>query len=68
MKYFTRLFKAKFALEYFFIWWGLICYCIPGLSPRRRIISELRAMFRDSIKDHRDSLDTNHPRYLGPEI
>jgi len=58
----NRLFKAKFALEYFFIWWGLICYFIPGLSPRRKIISELRTMFRDSIKDHRDSLDTNHPR------
>ena len=60
----TRLFKAKFALEYFFIWWGLICYFIPGLSPRRKIISELRTMFRESIQEHRGTLDTNQPRLL----
>ena len=59
----TRLFKAKFALEYLFTWWGLICYFVPGLNTRRTIISELRSMFRKSIEEHRQSLDTNHPRW-----
>jgi len=58
----NRLFKSKLALEYIFPWWGLFCYFIPGLNTRRTIISELRSMFRESIIEHRASLDTNHPR------
>ena len=56
------MFKAKFALEYLLPVWGLISYYTPGLDTRRRIIAELRHMFRDSITEHRNTLDTNHPR------
>ena len=41
-----RLFKSKIALEYFFPVWGVICYLVPGLNTRSRIITELRTMFR----------------------
>ena len=58
----SRLFKQWFALEYILPAWGLLCYFVPGLDTRRRIITELREMFRVSIKEHRDSLDTNQPR------
>ena len=57
-----RLFKAKFAIEYLLPIWGLICYYVPGLNNRRKIITELRTMFRTSIVDHKNSLDPNHPR------
>ena len=56
------MFKGKFFLEYLFWWFGLLCYFTPGMDTRRRIITELREMFRVSIKEHRDSLDTNQPR------
>ena len=49
-------------MEYLLPAWGLICYFVPGLDGRRRIITELREMFRVSIREHRDSLDTNQPR------
>ena len=42
--------------------YGLLCYFTPGLDTRRRIITELRQMFRQSITEHRNTLDTNHPR------
>jgi len=58
----NRLFKGRFVLEYLLPPWGLLCYFTPGLDTRRRIITELRAMFRDSITEHRRTLDTNHPR------
>ena len=51
-------------MEYLLPPWGLLCYFTPGLDTRRRIITELRAMFRDSITEHRRTLDTNHPRYV----
>ena len=59
----SRLFKEKFALEYLFPWYGLVRYYTPGLDTRRRIITELRAMFRLSIQEHSASLDPLHPRY-----
>ena len=49
-------------MEYLLPAWGLICYFVPGLDGRRRIITELREMFRGSIREHRESLDTNQPR------
>jgi len=58
----NRLFKGRFVLEYLLPAWGLICYFVPGLDGRRRIITELREMFRGSIREHRESLDTNQPR------
>lgn len=58
----TKLFKSKLALEYILSWWGIIAYCIPGLDTRKRIIRELRQSFRNSIEEHRASLDPNHPR------
>ena len=59
----NRLFKARFALEYIFWWWGIICYLVPGLNTRKKIIHELRKMFRETIQDHKNSIDINHPRY-----
>ena len=59
----SRLFKEKFALEYLFPWYGLVRYYTPGLDTRRRIITELRAMFRLSIQEHSASLDPLHPRW-----
>ena len=56
------MFKEKFVVEYMFPVWGLICYLVPGLNTRRRIITELRQMFRVSISEHRNTLDTNQPR------
>ena len=64
MQLLNTLFKAKFALEYLLPWWGLICYFTPGLNTRRRIITELRKMFRASIQEHQHSLDPNTPRDL----
>jgi len=58
----NRLFRGKFPLEYILSWWGLICYLVPGLNTRNRIITELRSMFRKSIEEHRESRDPNHPR------
>ena len=58
----SRLFKEKFALEYLFPWYGLVRYYTPGLDTRRRIITELRNMFRLSIQEHTASLDPIHPR------
>jgi len=60
----NRLFKSKFALEYLFWWYGLIRYYVPGLDTRRKIITELRSIFRTSIKEHQNTLDPNHPRDL----
>ena len=60
--YSLRLFKEKFVVEYMFPVWGLICYLVPGLDTRRRIITELRAMFRETISQHRDTIDINAPR------
>ena len=57
-----RLFKEKFVVEYMFPVWGLICYLVPGLDTRRRIISELRARFRETISQHRNTIDINAPR------
>ena len=57
-----RLFKGRFILEYLFWWYGLLRYFIPGLDTRRRIITELRNMFRLSIQEHSASLDPLHPR------
>ena len=57
-----RLFKEKFVVEYMFPVWGLICYLVPGLNTRRRIITELRAMFRETIRQHRQTIDVNDPR------
>jgi len=62
MNLLNRLFKGMFQLEYIFPWWGLICYYVPGLQTRRKIIYELRQVFRESIQEHRDTLDTSHPR------
>ena len=59
----SRLFKEKFALEYLFPWYGLVRYYTPGLDTRRRIITELRNMFRLSIQEHSASLDPLHPRW-----
>ena len=56
------MFKGRFILEYLFPVYGLLCYFTPGLDTRRRIITELRQMFRQSITEHRNTLDTNHPR------
>ena len=58
------MFKGKFFLEYLFWWFGLLCYFTPGMDTRRRIITELRQMFRLSISEHRKTLDSNHPRDL----
>jgi len=58
----NRLFRGKLPLEYILSWWGLICYLVPGLNTRNRIITELRSMFRKSIEEHRESRDANHPR------
>jgi len=60
----NRLFKGKFMLEYLFWYYGLLCYFVPGLNTRRKIIAELRSMFRASITEHQKSLDPNHPRDL----
>ena len=57
-----RLFKGKFLLEYMFVPWGLLCYYVPGLDKRRRIMAELRSMFRTSFFEHKASIDPNHPR------
>lgn len=57
-----RLFKGRFILEYLFPVYGLLCYFTPGLDTRRRIITELREMFRQSITEHSNTLDTNQPR------
>ena len=51
-------------LEYMLPWYGIIRYVIPGLNYRKRIIDELRTMFRESIKDHRSTIDTQHPRFV----
>ena len=59
----SRLFKEKFALEYLFPWYGLVRYYTPGMDTRRRIITELRNMFRLSIQEHSASLDPLHPRW-----
>ena len=56
------MFKGRFILEYLFPVYGLLCYFTPGLDTRRRIITELRQMFRQSITEHRNTLDTNQPR------
>ena len=58
------MFKGKFFLEYLFWWFGLLCYFTPGMDTRRRIITELRQMFRLSISEHRKTLDSNQPRDL----
>ena len=58
----VRLFKEKFVVEYMFPVWGLICYLVPGLNTRRRIITELRSMFRETISQHRNTIDINDPR------
>ena len=60
--YSLRLFKEKFVVEYMFPVWGLICYLVPGLDTRRRIISELRARFRETISQHRNTSDINAAR------
>ena len=57
-----RLFKEKFVVEYMFPVWGLICYLVPGLNTRRRIITELRSMLRETISQHRNTIDINAPR------
>ena len=57
-----QLFKTKFFLEYLVSWYGLVHYFLPGLGTRRRIMAELRSMFRASISEHRNTLDPNHPR------
>jgi len=62
MKLLNRLFKGMFQLEYIFPWWGLICYYVPGLQTRKNIISELRTMFRESIEEHRKTIDITQPR------
>ena len=59
----VRLFKEKFVVEYMFPVWGLICYLVPGLNTRRRIITELRAMFRQTIRQHSHTIDINEPRW-----
>ena len=61
------MFKGRFILEYLFPVYGLLCYFTPGLDTRRRIITELRQMFRQSITEHRNTLDTNQPR-SGPPL
>lgn len=45
-----------------FVPWGLLCYYVPGLDKRRRIMAELRSMFRTSFFEHKASIDPNHPR------
>lgn len=57
-----RLFREKFVIEYMFPVWGMICYLVPGLNTRRKIIKELRSMFRETIKDHQQTMDINAPR------
>lgn len=57
-----RLFREKFVIEYMFPVWGVICYLVPGLNTRRKIIKELRSMFRETIKDHQQTMDINAPR------
>ena len=37
-------------------------YCTVLYCTRRRIMAELRSMFRASIAEHRNTLDPNHPR------
>ena len=59
-----RLFRSKMVLEYLLPWYGIIRYIIPGLDYRKRIIDELRRMFRESIKDHRSTMDPENPRYM----
>lgn len=62
MKLLNRLFRSKMVLEYLLPWYGIIRYIIPGLNYRKRIIDELRSMFRESIKDHRSTMDPLNPR------
>ena len=62
------MFKGRFILEYLFPVYGLLCYFTPGLDTRRRIITELRQMFRVSISEHRNTLDTNQPRSAWSDI
>lgn len=62
MELLNRTFKSKFALQYALPWWGLIASVTPGLNARVKIISELRAMFRDSIEEHKATRDVNQPR------
>ena len=49
-------------MEYMFPVWGLTCYLVPGPDNRKRIISELRARFRETISQHRNTSDINAPR------
>ena len=58
----NRTFKSKFALQYALPWWGIIASLVPGLNARIKIIRELRAMFRESIEEHRATRDVNQPR------
>ena len=39
-----------------------VLYCTVLCCTRRRIMAELRSMFRASISEHRNTLDPNHPR------
>ena len=64
MKTSLRYFKGMLQLEYIFPWWGVICYYVPGLQTRRKIISELRQMFRESIEEHMSTLDNTQPRLV----
>ena len=58
----NRTFKSKFALQYALPWWGIVASLMPGLNARVKIIRELRAMFRESIEEHRSTRDANQPR------
>ena len=49
-------------MAYMFPVWGLTCYLVPGLDTRGRIIRELRARFRETISQHRNTSDINAPR------
>jgi len=62
MELLNRTFKSKFALQYALPWWGIIASLLPGLNARIAIIRELRAMFRESIEEHRTTRDVNQPR------
>ena len=41
-------------------WWGIICYLVPGLNTRTKIISELKVMFRSGewVKEEHPDLNT----------
>jgi len=62
MELLNRTFKSKFALQYALPWWGIVASLMPGLNARVKIIRELRAMFRESIEEHRSTRDANQPR------